>query len=174
MVTSRNAERRLGKPTKEKMMSAYLVNANHIAEIVKFAQNNKFDHAYNCATQTSIDTDPKKLVALLAQANIDSLVARYDENPSNFDGFIEQCLSNLKYSTDGFSQSLLSGVGCCQLGADDIYNMIKCWEYQSCEVDNWFETDAYWVSVYLKDIAARKLAENAKVQWEFVNNGEAA
>ena len=151
------------------MMSAYLVNTDHIAEIVKFAHNNKFNHAYNCSTKSSIDTDPEKLVALLAQANIDSLVARYDENPRDFNGFIEQCLSNLKHSTDGFSQSLLSGVGCCQLGADDIYNMIKCWEYQSCEVDNWFETDAYWVSVYLKDIAARKLAENAKVQWEFVN-----
>ena len=151
-------------------MSARLVNADHIAEIVKFAHNNKFDHAYNCVTQTPIDTDPKKLVALLAQANIDSLVARYDENPSDFDGFIDECLANLKYSTDGVSQSLLSGVGCCQLGADDVYNMLKCWEYQSCEVDNWFETDAYWVSVQLKDKAARKLAKNAKVQWEFVNN----
>ena len=176
MVTSRNAARRLGKPTKEKMMSAYLVNADHIAEIVKFDQNNKFNHAYNCSTKSPIDTDPKKLVALLAQANIDSLVARYGENTIDFDEFIfiEECLSNLKYSTDGFSQSLISGVGCCQLGADDIYNMIKCWEYQSCEVDNWFETDAYWVSVYLKEKAASKLAENAKVKWEFINNGEAA
>ena len=109
-------------------MSAYLVNADHIAEIVKFAQNNKFDHAYNCLTKTPIDTVPKKLVALLAQANIDSLVARYDENPSDFNGFIEECLSKLKYSTDGYSQSLLSGVGCCQLGADDIYQQDRDWE----------------------------------------------
>jgi len=156
-------------------MSAYLVNADHIAEIVKFAQNNKFDHAYNCSTKSPIDTDPKKLVALLAQANIDSLVARYDENPSDFDGFIKQCQLNLLYDTNGLGPNPLpNAVGVCNLGADDIYNMIKCWEYQSCEVDNWFETDAYWVSVYLKDIAARKLAENAKVKWEFVKNGVAA
>ena len=155
-------------------MSAFLVNANHIAEIVKFAENNRFDHAYNCATQTPIDTDPKKLVALLAQANIDSLVARYGEDPKDFDGFVEECLANLKWSTDGASQSLISGVGVCQLGADDIFNMINCWNYQSCEVDNWFETDAYWVHVYLKDIASRKLAENANVKWEYYSNKEVA
>ena len=155
-------------------MSAFLVNANHIAEIVKFAENNKFDHAYNCATQTPIDTDPKKLVALLAQANIDSLVARYGEDPKDFDGFIEECLANLKWSTDGVGQSLLTGVGVCQLDAGDIYNMVTCWDYQSCEVDNWTGTDAYWIGVRIKDLAARKLAENASVKWEYYPNKEVA
>ena len=153
-------------------MSAFLVNANHIAEIVKFAENNRFNHAYNCATQTPIDTDPKKLVALLAQANIDSLVARYGEDPKNFDGFIEECLANLKWSTDGVGQSLLTGVGVCQLDAGDIYNMVTCWDYQSCEVDNWTGTDAYWIGVRIKDLAARKLAENANVKWEYYPNKE--
>ena len=155
-------------------MSAFLVNANHIAEIVKFAENNRFDHAYNCATQTPIDTDPKKLVALLAQANIDSLVARYGEDPKDFDGFIEECLANLKWSTDGVGQSLLTGVGVCQLDAGDIYNMVTCWDYQSCEVDNWTGTDAYWIGVRIKDLAARKLAENASVKWEYYPNKEVA
>ena len=155
-------------------MSAFLVNANHIAEIVKFAENNRFDHAYNCATQTPIDTDPKKLVALLAQANIDSLVARYGEDPKDFDGFIEECLANLKWSTDGVGQSLLTGVGVCQLDAGDIYNMVTCWDYQSCEVDNWTGTDAYWIGVRIKDLAARKLAENANVKWEYYPNKEVA
>ena len=155
-------------------MSAFLVNANHIAEIVKFAENNRFNHAYNCATQTPIDTDPKKLVALLAQANIDSLVARYGEDPKDFDGFIEKCLANLKWSTDGVGQSLLTGVGVCQLDAGDIYNMVTCWDYQSCEVDNWTGTDAYWIGVRIKDLAARKLAENASVKWEYYPNKEVA
>ena len=155
-------------------MSAFLVNANHIAEIVKFAENNRFNHAYNCATQTPIDTDPKKLVALLAQANIDSLVARYGEDPKDFDGFIEECLANLKWSTDGVGQSLLTGVGVCQLDAGDIYNMVTCWDYQSCEVDNWTETDAYWVGIRIKDIASRKLAENASVRWAYSKNSEVA
>ena len=155
-------------------MSAFLVNAEHIAEIVKFAQNNKLDHAYNCATQTPIDTDPKQLVALLAQANIDSLVARYGEDPKDFDGFIEDCLADLQYSTDGASIVLGSQVGHCQLSAGDIYNMVTCWDYQSCEVDNWTETDAYWVGIRIKDIASRKLAENASVRWAYSKNSEVA
>ena len=153
-------------------MSAFLVNANHIAEIVKFAENNRFNHAYNCATQTPIDTDPKKLVALLAQANIDSLVARYGEDPKDYDGFVEDCLADLEYCKDGASIVLFSKVGHCQLGAGDIYNMVTCWDYQSCEVDNWFETDAYWIGVRIKDLAARKLAENANVKWEYYPNKE--
>ena len=153
-------------------MSAFLVNANHIAEIVKFAENNRFDHAYNCATQTPIDTDPKKLVALLAQANIDSLVARYGEDPKDYDGFVEDCLADLEYSTDGASIVLFSKGGHSQLGAGDIYNMVTCWDYQSCEVDNWTGTDAYWIGVRIKDLAARKLAENANVKWEYYPNKE--
>tara|TARA_R100001129_G_C5140208_1_gene195737 strand:- start:57 stop:527 length:471 start_codon:yes stop_codon:yes gene_type:complete len=151
-------------------MSAYLVDAEHIAEIVKFAENNNFNHAYNCATKEPIDCDPKNVARVLAQANIDSLIARYDEDPNDFDGYIKECLGNLKYSTDGVSQSLLTGVGFCQLGADDIYNMIQCWNYQSCEVDNWYETDAYWLGAYIKDVAARKLADNAEVKWSYTKN----
>jgi len=160
-------------------MSAYLVSAEHIAEIVKFAHNNKFDHAYNCATRKPIDTNPKKLVALLAQANINSLVDRYGDDPKDFDGFIEECLENLEDSADGVSMVLLSKgaayrVGRCQLKADDIFNMVNCWNYQSSEVKNWFETDAYWAGFCIQNLAARKLAENADVKWEFVNNGVTA
>ena len=148
-------------------MSAFLVKPQHITEIVKYAENKKFDHAYNCFTKEMIDCDPKNMVKLLAQANIDSLVARYDDNADEYADYITECLSLLKYSTDGAGVSLLSDVGCCDLGADDIYNMLACWNYQACEVDNWFETDAYWLHVYLKDLCAKKLAEKANVQWEY-------
>ena len=156
-------------------MSAYLVDSAHIAEIVKFAENHRVDYAYNCATKEPIDCDPKNLVKILAKANIDSVNAKYEQDQSEVDGYyIDECLDNLKYSTDGIGQSLLTGVGLCQLGADDIYNMIQCWEYQSCEVDNWHETDAYWLGVRIKDTAGRKLAEDAKVKWSYYKNGEVA
>ena len=60
-----------------------------------------------------------------------------------------------------------STLGRADLGSDDIYNMLACWNYQACEVDNWFETDAYWLGVYLKDFAAKKMATNANVQWSY-------
>ena len=107
------------------------------------------------------------MVKLLAQANIDSLVARYDYDPDEYADYVTECLSLLKYSTDGAGVSLLSGVGPCDLGADDIYNMLTCWDYQACEVDNWYETDAYWLGANLKGSAARNMAKKANVQWEY-------
>ena len=148
-------------------MSAFLVNSKHIAEIVKYAKNKGFNHAYNCFTKEKIDCEPKNMVKLLAQANIDSLVARYDYDPDEYADYVTECLSLLKYSTDGAGVSLLSGVGPCDLGADDIYNMLTCWDYQACEVDNWYETDAYWLGANLKGLAARNMAKKANVQWEY-------
>ena len=155
-------------------MSAFLVNPEHIAEIVKYAENKKFSHAYNCFTKEHIDCDPKNMVKLLAQANIDSLVARYGEDPKDYADYVDKCLDLLKYSTDGFGVSLLTGVAICDLGSDDIYNMLACRNYQACEVDNWFETDAYWLHVYLKDLAARKMAKSAEITWDYQKNKEVA
>lgn len=136
-------------------MSAFLVNSKHISEIVKYAMNNNFNNTYNCFTKEKIDCDPKNMVKLLAQANIDSLVARYNYNPSDFASHVDECL-------DSFST-----LGRADLGSDDIYNMLTCWNYQACEVDNWYETDAYWLGVNLKALAAREMAKKANVQWEY-------
>ena len=136
-------------------MSAFLVTPEHISEIVKYAKKKEFRYAYNCFTKKQIDCDPKNMVKLLAQANIDSLVARYDYNPDEYADYVTECL-------DSFST-----LGRADLGSNDIYNMLACWNYQACEVDNWFETDAYWLHVYLKDLAARKMAGDATVQWEY-------
>lgn len=83
------------------------------------------------------------------------MVARYDYNPDEYADYVTECL-------DSFST-----LGRADLGSNDIYNMLACWNYQACEVDNWFETDAYWLHVYLKDLCAKKLAEKANVQWEY-------
>ena len=148
-------------------MSAFLVKPQHITEIVKYAVNNNFKHAYNIFTKENIVCDPKNMVKLLAQANIDSLVARYDDNPDEYADYVSECLSLLEYSTDGTGVNLLTGVGDCDLGADDIYNMLACWNYQACEVDKWYETDAYWLCRHLKDLCAAKMAQNSNVQWEY-------
>ena len=136
-------------------MSAFLVNSKHISEIVKYAKKKEFRYAYNCFTKKQIDCNPKNMVKLLAQANIDSLVARYDDNPDEYADYVTECLD-----------SFLT-LGRADLGSNDIYNMLACWNYQACEVDNWFETDAYWLHVYLKDFTAKKMASDATVQWEY-------
>ena len=151
-------------------MSAYLVEPQHITKIVKWASNQQqggVSHCYNLITKEQIDCDPKQMVMTLAKANIDSLVARYDDEPNKHQRIFQDCLDILQYSTDGASVSLLTGVGSCDLKADDIYNMVRCLEYQSCEVDNWVETDAYWLLNAIRDMAGSKLSKDAKVSWSF-------
>ena len=136
-------------------MSAFLVSPEHISEIVKYAKKKDFRYAYNCFTKEKIDCDPKNMVKLMAQANIDSLVNRYGDYLTCYVDFVNECL-------DSFST-----LSRADLGSDDIYNMLACWNYQACEVDNWFKTDAYWLGVYLKDFVAKKMATNANVQWSY-------
>ena len=154
-------------------MSAYLVSPQHIVEITKWAKNRQqgdFSHVYNQITKQEIDCDAESLIEILSLANIQSLVARYGEKAEvEYEGFVDKCKSILKYSTDGVSMSLLSGVGCCDLKADDIYNMVRCLEYQSCEVSNWIETNAYWLLNSIKDKAGSKMSKDANIQWDFEN-----
>jgi hypothetical protein len=147
-------------------MSAFLVEPQHITELVKWARKNRMNFVYNMHKREQIDCEPKNLIKILAQANIDSMLAKYQDAPEA-DGFLEECYKNLKYSTDGVSVSLLDGVGESQLGADDIYNMVNCLDYQSCEVDDWQTTDAYWVLTAIQGMAGRRMAESAKVKWEY-------
>ena len=158
-------------------MSAYLVEPQHMTEIVKWASNlqqGNLSHVYNQITKKEIDCDAKQMVMTLAQANMDSLVARYDDAfKDDFVGYIDDCLDILQYSTDGASVSLLTGVGCCDLKAEDIYNMVRCLEYQSCEVNDWVHTDAYWLLNAIRDMAGSKMSEDANVPWSFGKRGVA-
>ena len=151
-------------------MSAYLVSPQHIVEITKWAkcpQQGDLSHVYNPITKKEIDCWHESLIETLSLANIQSIVARYGWNQSEveYEGFVDKCKSILKYSTDGVSVSLLSGIGSCDLNADDIYNMVKCLNYQSCEVSNWIETDAYWLLNSIQDKAGSKMSKDANIQW---------
>ena len=154
-------------------MSAYLVSPQYIVEIVKWAkcpQQGDLSHVYNQITRKEIDCDAESLIEILSLANINSLVARYGEKAEvdfEYEGYVDKCKSILKYSTDGVAVSLLSGVGSCDLNADDIYNMVRCLEYQSCEVSNWIETDAYWLLVSIHNSAGSKMSKDANIQWSF-------
>ena len=158
-------------------MSAYLVEPQHMTEIVKWASNpqqGNLSHVYNQITKKEIDCDAESLIEILSLANIQSLVARYGEQAEvEYEGYVDKCKSILKYSTDGASVSLLTGVGSCDLKAEDIYNMVRCLEYQSCEVNDWVHTDAYWLLNAIRDMAGSKMSEDANVPWSFGKRGVA-
>ena len=154
-------------------MSAYLVDPQHLTEIVKWASNRQqgnLGYVYNQVTKTGkeINCDAESLIEILSLANIQSLVARYGEQAeAQYEGYVNQCKSLLKYSTDGASVSLLTGVGSSDLKAEDIYNMVRCLEYQSCEVNDWVHTDAYWLLNAIRNIAGSKMSKDAEVRWNF-------
>lgn len=144
-------------------MSAYLVEPEHIAELCKFAWRNTHDaHCVNMVHRRVIlsgsETEKRQTAArILAEANIASIEARYPDSPDMLiDGFVDLVLAELK------SQPNL------MLGANDIWNMAQCLDYQSCEVEGWADQDAYWIIDGIKNEAGRIMAScNNKISWSY-------
>jgi len=57
--------------------------------------------------------------------------------------------------------------GTVHMSDADIYNMAGCLEYQCCEVDDWIQTDAFWLIQKIKNAAGMKMADNAKIKWNY-------
>ena len=141
-------------------MSAYLVNSNHIIQIVKWAkQPGKNINSYNPLTKERLPETAEDMARCLALANLFSLKARYGDKDYTDD----VCLNYLDEVAlgEGFKKADY------KLTAGDIYNMCSCLSYQSCEVDDWIKTDAYWLIHNIKSTAAREMASNAKQTWEY-------
>jgi len=71
------------------------------------------------------------------------------------------------YQNDYDYISTIDKRGMSNLKAEDIYNMVRCLEYQSCEVHDWVHTDAYWLLNAIRDMAGSKMSKDAEVQWSF-------
>ena len=144
-------------------MSAYLVDSEHIAQIIYWAkQPGRTIGRYNIHTKEELDFSAYHMAANLAQANIDSLIARYGEKDAEFllgDYTANEFKLECSHKATNQKPSMLS--------AADIWNMCQCLSYQSCEVDNWIETDAYWLIHNIQSQAAREMASNAKIKWSY-------
>ena len=146
-------------------MSAYLVEPEHIAEICKWAfgrGHRDMPHCVNMVKRSMIksryDLPLESFTAaeILAQANIASINARYNDiDASDAADYIASVVQ------------LSRQLGKEQLAASDIYNMCQCLDYQSCEVNNWVETDAYWIIRAIMAEASRVMAAGAQVSWSF-------
>ena len=152
-------------------MSAYLVEPQHMTEIVKWASNpqqGNLSHVYNQITKKEIDCDAESLIEILSLANIQSLVARYGEQAEvEYEGYVDKCKNIIAYQNDYDYISTIDKRGMSNLKAEDIYNMVRCLEYQSCEVHDWVHTDAYWLLNAIRDMAGSKMSKDAEVQWSF-------
>jgi hypothetical protein len=168
--------------TKGETMSAFIVNPKHIAALAAFTiKPSSYFYCFNHYTKKHLfdfshpgKADKKfecaKWIAkMLAEANVKSVYeldtskiwcnkykAEYLENLMLFPADCIKALKNL--GTNGHNYYLSNA---------DIFNMACCLEYQSCDVENWMHTDAYWIIKAIKDHAAKGMASDAKVKWEW-------
>ena len=159
-------------------MSAFLCNADHMGEMGKFFGNGSVpmssdkivSHAYNLVTGEKISfSSPQGAVEILARANVKSLQARYPDswksfftwNPEGEDNefdesmillYVNQCQSRTK--------------GYPRVSTKDLYGMINCYMYQSCEHEDWVKSDAYWLCKALLDVVTSELIGDYDV-WEY-------
>ena len=154
-------------------MSAYLVNKNHIAELVKSYYRLEDYHRpwLNCSACEEIQIDANKfeeeklaIAFFLAWANIESLIERYgkESEMTNFNSS-HYCADVVLATKDNKDANL---------SLAELIKMCDCLGYQSCEVDGYNNSDQYFMLERMKDCFVRKLVDQSlnedDVQWEYV------
>jgi len=125
-------------------MSAYIVEPKEIAAVAKKSP-----------------TQPLEVARILATANIESMIARYgDSSLANNSAYIAQCIWATHTAPD--------------ITATEAISLIDCINYQSCEVDDWHETQACKILVALKSIFEPLVANEKKQQEEHAKAEEQA
>jgi len=154
-------------------MSAYLVPEKQIAAITKwyFMNTKPTDRRiYNMITDRPITTQTSnQLATILAQANVDSLTARYGDGLFDAEGndklFIEQCADLATIEKIGGVMTVHDPD--CEIDPASMWNLCCNLDYQNCEVEDWEHTDAYWIIRKIMDRAAEKglRTSQARMTW---------
>lgn len=126
-------------------MSAYIVSDNHINVIVSYfvdyRQNYKLWYELNGNFGYMSEDDAPKVAHCLYEQNVKSVDARYDEeNGGNY---------QFKFIRDA---KQLYSIGEIALALDGL-------EYQSCETDDYHQTDAYKIVQAMRKHLLRKMQE---------------
>ena len=159
-------------------MSAFLVNENHIAELVKgYYKHEKYDSGSwsNPSTDEEIDLNTKRFESqplavafFLAWANCESIRARYGE-PTAVDGEMTN-FSDADYCNRVVQATRNNKEA--DLSLSELVMMCGCLEYQSCEVDNYYNSDQFHVldkirQCFTSNLVADSLKEG-ETTWEYV------
>jgi hypothetical protein len=151
-------------------MSAYLTNPDHIAAIVSWYDhvNNSSWHCYNLITREQVlfagvkEPSVSQAAIMLGSANAASIKARYPDNPRmiiDLSLYLKECSEKAKRVLPPVYDPV------------SIINMIRCLDYQSCEVSKWQETNAYWILQMIKNHALMKLLDSLETEktitWDY-------
>jgi len=126
-------------------MSCYLMNEEEIgaiaaANFVLGIYNSK-GRFYSAATTELIEfANAEEAAIALAVQNIASCQARYPNHGEIAGGFLKSAEEEKAYLA-----------GCVKAAKKayhwkpmKLYGLVKTYEYQACETENWYETNAYW------------------------------
>ena len=161
-------------------MSAYLVHQKEIAVIARwFYENTRPDYreAYNAVASKRIRfKQVSEIATILAQANVDSVATRYDHGLTTEAEdrlYVKECaeMSKPKVMQHGAGGILLTRDPSFDIDPASVWNLCCNLDYQSCEVEEWISTDAYWVIQEIKRRATEvgMNTESAKMTWGWVD-----
>lgn len=108
-------------------MSAFICSEKHVNTIVSYAAENDISVYIKAASGQrywhSVKKDPILIAKILKQANVDSVNHRYNESDKP---------SRAKYKPE--ATAFISPI--------QIVKLCNCFDYQSCEVDDYDDSDA--------------------------------
>ena len=160
-------------------MSSYLVPEKQISVLSKWyiANTKPSDrHCYNLLTDANITPKSSEdLAQVLAIANIDSVNARYSDSspvdPISDKKYIKDCMKGAEIKVIHGGVIVWHDPDMEGIDAASIWNLCENLDYQSCEVDEWVEWDAYWLICMIKNRAAKlgMRTREAKMTWGWVD-----
>lgn len=122
-------------------MSAYLIETDHLAELVKWSFMRRVGstsvghfHAFNPHNRELFnDWSMEQVIICLANENFNSLEVRYKE-----DAYTIETRNN--YFAEALQKARSAHIYCDD--ALSIYNMAKCYDYQACEGGHYYKSNA--------------------------------
>ena len=161
-------------------MSAYIVPKKQIAVIARwFYENTRPDYreAYNAVASKRIRfKQVSEIATILAQANVDSVATRYDHGLTTEAEdrlYVKECaeMSKPKVMQHGAGGILLTRDPSFDIDPASVWNLCCNLDYQSCEVEEWISTDAYWIIRAIKNHAAElgMKTDSARMTWGWVD-----
>lgn len=144
-------------------MSAYLCEPSDFAALARYVKRpgNLYGFTpYNLVTKERIGGNGRDMTVVdialkLASANIVSVTTRYPNE--TFGGFLDSDEQMVEFMGEVAREARKNSM---PGNATEMYRLAKTIEYQSCEVDNWVETDAYWILDRIMDDCAMAMADS--------------
>ena len=134
-------------------MSAYLVSEKHIGLIAAYAHKHELTQ-YGICYGLGIESI-KEITTCLAKANLDSVDYRYKQDTDNTENkiYINNSIDHAKaINPDVFP-------------AGYIAKQLDCFEYQSCEPENWYQSNAFKILANIRAELVKQFDDYENASW---------